>query len=85
MLPTYKAVLTKDRVQWQGETPPSEEPSNVIITFLGPSSPPTEPDGQQMAEALREISTRGGLSEFGDASQWQRDQRQDRPLPGRDE
>lgn len=38
-----------------------------------------------MAEALGEIAARGGLSEIGDASQWQREQRQDRTSPGRDE
>ena len=26
MLPTYKAILTKDHVQWQDEVPPSEQP-----------------------------------------------------------
>ena len=86
MLPTYKAILTKDRVQWQDEAPPSEQPSSVMITFLDAiPSTPKESDGQKMAEALREIAARGGLSELGDPSEWQRQQRQDRPLPGREE
>lgn len=86
MLPTYKAILTKDRVQWQDEAPPSEQPASVIITFLHATpSNPKESDGQEMAAALREIAARGGLSAIDDASKWQREQRQDRPLPGRDE
>jgi hypothetical protein len=86
MLPTYKAILTKDRVQWQDEAPPSERPSSVMITFLDPvATMPRQSDGQRMADALSEIAARGGLSGFGDASQWQREQRQDRTLPGRDE
>jgi hypothetical protein len=86
MLPTYKAILTKDRVQWQDEAPATETPASVMITFLEAApTTPKESDGQKMAEALCEIATRGGLSELGDAGEWQREQRQGRPLPGRGE
>jgi len=56
-----------------------------MITFLDSPSAPKQSNGQKMAEALSEIAARGGLSEFGDGSQWQREERQDRTLPGRGE
>ncbi|WP_153798289.1 hypothetical protein [Foetidibacter luteolus] len=39
--------------------------------------------GQKLAKALEEIAGKGGLESFGDASEWQREVRKDRPLPGR--
>ena len=86
MLPTYRAVLTNDRVQWEDEIPSLEQPSSVMITILAPTPLTSQrSDGAKMAEALREVAARGGLSGIGDASQWQREQRTDRPLPGRGE
>jgi len=38
-----------------------------------------------MATALAAIADAGGLSEFGDPTDWQREIRVDRALPGRDE
>ena len=40
--------------------------------------------GRRMKEALLEISTHDALPELGDPAQWERDLRQDRPLPGRE-
>ena len=92
MLQTYRAILRKDRVQWQGEAPSGDAPVNVIVTLMdepAPAAPaasgPAEPDGRAMAAALGEISARGGLADAGDPGQWQRDTRADRPLPGRGE
>jgi len=40
--------------------------------------------GERLAEALNKISVYGGLKSFGDASEWQREQRKDRNLTGRE-
>ena len=85
MLKTYKAVITKDQIQWQDETPAIDNPSSVIITFLDSASAlADEARALKMGEALCDIAARGGLSGVDDASQWQREQRQDRLLPGRE-
>jgi len=86
MLRTHKARLMSDRVQWQGESPNRTDPVNVYITVLEPActSAPLEDGGRQMADALRRIAERGGLSELPDAAEWQREIRLDRPLPGRE-
>lgn len=36
-------------------------------------------------EILKRMAARGGVKEFGDASEWQRETRQDRPLANREE
>lgn len=41
--------------------------------------------GQSPVDVLKRIAARGGASSFGDASEWQRETREDRVLPGRDE
>jgi hypothetical protein len=41
--------------------------------------------GGQMAEALSKLAESGAFSAIDDPSEWQREIRQDRPLPGREE
>lgn len=36
-------------------------------------------------EILKRMAERGGVKEFGDASEWQRETRQNRPLANREE
>lgn len=36
-------------------------------------------------DSLRRIAARGGLTSIPDAARWEREIRQDRPLPGREE
>lgn len=86
MLPTYRAILDNDRVQWQDEAPASGRPVRVHITVLEPAA--AEPDrsrGQAMADALQKIADRGGIAAIPDPAAWQRDIRQDRPLPEHNE
>lgn len=85
MLPTYRAVLHGDRLEWADDVPEhvrGEQRVPVFVTIVGD---PDRSDGQRvaaMADALQRLATRGGLS-IADASTWQREQREDRPLPGR--
>jgi len=41
-------------------------------------------DGKAMAQALTKLAESGSVSKISDPSAWQRQQRQDRALPGRD-
>lgn len=43
-----------------------------------------EPNGVAMARIMERMAVRNALSEIKDPSAWQRDIRQDRPLPGRE-
>jgi len=40
--------------------------------------------GKGMADALEKIAARGGIRSIPDAAAWQREIRNDRPLPDRD-
>ncbi|MFO8099743.1 MAG: hypothetical protein R6T83_09015 [Salinibacter sp.] len=84
MLRTYEGILEGDCVRWAGEdVPATDRPLRVHITVLEEETV-KEKRGQQMADALSKLAESGAFSGVEDPSAWQREVRQDRPLPGRD-
>lgn len=86
MLPTYRAVLRGGQIEWADDVPEQargDQAVSVFVTIVGKSALADVERGRRMADALGRLAARGGLAEIGDASDWQREQRQDRPLPGR--
>lgn len=85
---TYQAILRGDRVvQWRGDGPDAAEELEVQITVLS-DPPPQERNGnarQQMMHALEQLAERGTLAGIDDPQRWQREQRIDRPLAGREQ
>ena len=83
---TYPAILRDGALHWLGE-PPAHALGNsefrVSVTLLDEPNG-AEPNGAAMAEALERLAALGGLKEFGDPVEWQRETRRDRPLPGRE-
>jgi hypothetical protein len=85
MLPTYPAVIRDGRIEWTGDTPrdlPAGRPVRVYITLL--DRPEPDGSGEALAAALQRIADAGGLPSIPDPVGWQREQREDRPLPGRE-
>lgn len=84
MSETYRAILKGDQLQWTDAVPSdlaSEQP--VEVTIL--DEPNRMADrGRRMAEALENLVAADAFSEISDPSEWQREIRKDRPLPGRD-
>ena len=85
----YKAILTDDHLEWKGERPRvlvSGKPAEVVVTI---SAVATEPSKEEMRRrrvaALRNIAAEGGIPSIPDAVAWQREMREDRKLPGREE
>lgn len=84
MSESYRAILKGDQLEWTDVVPShlaSEQP--VEVTILD------EPDRiadrrRRMAEALENLAAADAFSEISDPSEWQRDIRKDRPLPGRE-
>ena len=85
----YKAILTDDHLEWKGERPKflvSGKPAEVVVVI-----PDDEADAVEMemrrrrVAALRRIAAAGGVPEIPDAVAWQREMREDRKLPGREE
>jgi predicted HAD superfamily phosphohydrolase YqeG len=82
---SYRAILKGDQLEWTDVVPShlaSEQP--VEVTILD------EPDRiadrrRRMAEALEKLAAADAFSGISDPSEWQREIRKDRPLPGRED
>jgi hypothetical protein len=86
MQSTYKAILRGDRIEWE-EDVPEQIRGRAVLTVLVtiPDQPGVADDtrGPRMAEALQRLASSGGVPSITDPLQWQREQREDRDLPGR--
>ena len=89
MLPTYRAVLHGDHLEWRDEQPerlPPDHGVEVFVTILGnsDSSAAARRRGAAMAAALEKLAAAGGPKSFGDPTEWERETRGERTLPGRE-
>ncbi len=85
MPPTYPAILRDGSLDW-GEGGPPPLPAGdvpVHVTLLVPPSPSAD-GGPAMTAALAALATISGPAGFGDPSEWQREARVEREMPGRD-
>lgn len=85
---TYRAVLRGNQVEWIDTPPAPEGPTQVAITLLKPEPESEEARRAQRqiaVEALRELAASGGIASIADPVAWQREIRQDRHLPGRED
>lgn len=79
---TYEAIIDGDKVTWVGERPNDVGSLSVTIKIRKPI---VGTDGKILAEmARRMIAETGGITSVKDPVAWQRAQRSDRPLPGRE-
>ena len=89
MLETYQDVLRDNRIEWSGDVPeklPRDQAVRVHVTLLdkvGEASA-TCGQGRRMAEALERLAAGHALEDIPDPAAWERDLRQDRPLPDRE-
>lgn len=87
MIPSYRAILHGDHLEWPDGAPSAInrlQPVQILVTVVTPMEPDAGQQGAAMADALQRIADRGGIP-IADPSDWQREQRQDRPLIGRAE
>jgi hypothetical protein len=85
VLRTYKAILQGDHVEWIDRPPEVSRPVQVHITVLDEGSETAGSRGQAMAAILETLAASGGLSGIADPRAWQREVRQERALPDRNE
>lgn len=88
MSETYKATLRGDKIEWETDAPTilkQEKSVAVYVTIVGENGASNLPNGKKMAEVLNKIAAKGGVSTIGNASEWQREQRRDRNIAGREE
>ncbi len=82
---SYAAVLRDGRIEWVGDPPPGlspDQPVRVQVTLIDPSR--SEASGARLAAILQRIADAGGLTSIPDPDAWDRERREDRPLPGRE-
>ncbi len=89
MLNTYKAKLKGDHIEWAENPPPALNggTTDVLVTIMPPGQPAHDDNAEmrrQRVAALERIAARGGIQSIPDAVAWQREMREDRPLPGRE-
>ena len=85
---TYKALLRGDRLEWLGEVPDpqTDAPLTVHVTVLEQECPVAgHARGHAMAALLGQLAERRTFSAITDPVRWQRELRQERVLPGREE
>jgi hypothetical protein len=84
---TYKALLKGDRLEWV-EEPPQElrsgQPLTVSVSVVQQPSDSPKARGRRMAEALEKLAEINALPDIPHPEAWERETREDRPLPGRD-
>jgi hypothetical protein len=82
----YKAILRGDRIEWDDDVPEeirTQQALTVLITVVDQPAAADDTRGRRMAEVLERLAASGGAVSITDPSEWQREQRQDRGLPGR--
>ena len=91
MLKSYDAIYENGLIQWLGKAPRLSK-AQVMVVFSEPEegdiSEKPKTNGPMLAKILQDTDPKllKSLSDkFGDPVEWQREQRKDRPLPGREE
>ena len=82
MLRTYEGTLRGDQIDWSGEAPTPERALRVHVTVLDEEDADGS-QGRRMAAALERLAESGAFADLDDPSEWQREVRAERPLPGR--
>lgn len=87
MLETYRGTLHGDKIVWEADAPEISEKKNsvaVYVTIINEVSAANSSNGKKMAKVLEKLAANGGISSIENAGQWQREQRQERDLVGRE-
>jgi hypothetical protein len=86
MASTYKAILHGDHLKWNDEAPVRRDHGvAVVVTVLDEALPAAAAGrGARMAAALERLAAAGGPG-IADPVEWQREVRDERTLPEREE
>lgn len=80
----YNAILRGDRVEWIDEVPEGTDSARVQIVLAQEEQDTSQARGEAMARALEALADRGGIRAIAEPGDWQREVREDRPLPYRE-
>lgn len=81
MFPTYRALLKDNQLEWLDDKPLlTDKTATVYVTLI--EEPKTTTSPSQATEILAKIAElNGSIKQIIDPVEWQRETRQDRPLP----
>jgi hypothetical protein len=85
---TYEGILKDDRIEWIGDTPSPSRTLRVRVTIVDDATVDDEEQtgrGGRMADALKRLARTNPFGEVEDPVAWQRQIREDRSLPDREE
>lgn len=88
MLNTYQAILRGEVLEWLADKPKNLTPEravSVYVTILEDAPSWGAERGQKMADALEKLTQMETTIAARDPLQWERETRQDRPLPDRED
>jgi hypothetical protein len=89
MLPTYQAILRSNQVEWIADRPDHIPPGQAVRVYVTLVDQPTAEavpgQGSRMAAALEKLANRPSPEGMSDPVGWERETREDRPLPGRED
>lgn len=86
MVKSFKAILKNNSIQWLDPQPEIDFDRSVEVQITVSEEhliPKTQSDGQAMAAALNKIAKNNNFAKIN-SQEWQKEMRQDRPLPNRD-
>jgi hypothetical protein len=86
---TYKAILRGNHLEWNEDAPDHLAPEDAVAVYVTILDEPVVPStvtqqGQRMATALEQLAAVNALADLTDPVAWERETRQDRPLPDRE-
>ena len=88
MLNTLRAVVEGDHIRWEddpGKLLPSGQAKRALITILdSPEDYSTKEVSERRISAIRKLAALNPFREIQDPVEWQRANRVDRDLPGRE-
>lgn len=76
---SYPAILRGNRLEWLGDVPPAGDGAHVEVVMTGALPPGIT--GREALALLEQLGPSGAFSDIADPVAWQREQREERPLP----
>lgn len=84
MRESYRAILRGNRLEWQGRGPTTNDQGVAVRVTVVEDAQQTQHRGARMAAALEQLAATNPFREVDDPASWERHQREERQLPGRD-
>lgn len=84
MIKSYEAIYDNGRLEWLKASPRLSRARVLVIVDEDDTASVDTPNGPQVAAVLEQLAARNAARAFGDPLAWQRAERAERELPGRD-